>query len=335
MRLEDLDYDLPEELIAQEPLADRAASRLLRLDRQTGEVEHLAFRDVPRLLAPGDLLVMNDTRVSALRLFGERPTGGRVELLLLREREDGWEALAKPARKLGPGERVSFGAGLESTVLGDLGEGRRLLRFTAPGDVREALAALGETPLPPYVRTKIEDPERYQTVYASTPGSAAAPTAGLHFTEEVLAELEALGVRTARVTLDVGIDTFRPISADDPLAHRMHGERCRVPQATADAVADCEGRVIAVGTTSVRTLESMAVGPRQLVAGERDTDLYITPGFLFRVVDGMFTNFHMPRTTMLMMLAALAGHQALMDAYREAVERRYRFLSFGDSMFVS
>ena len=334
MRLSEFLYDLPPELIAQTPLEDRAASRLLVLDRRTGAVRHLSFRDVPQLLEPGDLLMVNDTRVTALRLLGRRASGGRVEALLLQDEGEGrFNALLRPAKRLKEGEQVAFEGGLVAKVVKDLGEGKKALAFDQP-DYRERLAAVGRVPLPPYVHEALRDPERYQTVYAAHAGSAAAPTAGLHFTNELLTQLEEQGVSMARVTLDVGLDTFRPISTEDVEDHAMHGERCALPQETADKIAECKGRVVAVGTTSVRTLESFASGKRAVEAGEKVTKLFIAPGYDFKVVDAMFTNFHMPGTTMMLLVSALAGREGVMAAYREAVEKRYRFLSFGDSMLV-
>lgn len=332
MRLDAFDYPLPEELIAQEPLADRAGSRLMHLELDSGRVVHRTFRDCVDLLREGDLLVMNDTRVTARRVFGEKPTGGRVELLLLRPTgPDTFWCLAKPGRRLQVGASVVV-EGLKGEVLEVDGEGLRLVAFE-PGAGR-ILSSAGEAPLPPYIHARLADEERYQTVYAASPGSAAAPTAGLHFTAEVLAALAAKGVGTARVTLDVSLDTFRPVTAETAAEHTMHGEVCRVGEETAEAVNGCRGRVVAVGTTSVRTLESFAVGARRVEAGEQLSKLFITPGYTFRVVDGMFTNFHMPRTTMLLMLAAMTGEGVLRDAYAEAVRERYRFLSFGDSMLI-
>ncbi len=334
MRLGDFLYDLPEELIAQTPLDDRAASRLLVLDKKTGEVQHRVFRDVVQILQPGDLLVMNDTRVSALRVYGSRQTGGRVEALLLEDCGDGrFVALMRPAKRLKPAEQIDFEGGLSATVEQDLGEGRRLIKF-GQQDYAERLSEVGLVPLPPYVREQIKDPERYQTVYASTKGSAAAPTAGLHFTNEVLDRLRSNGVKTATVTLDVSIDTFRPISTDDVDDHKMHGEKCSVPEQTAAAVAECKGRVIAVGTTTVRTLETFATDHRMVAVGATCSKLFIKPGYEFRAVDGMFTNFHLPGTTMMLLVSALAGRESVLNAYRDAVEKRYRLLSFGDSMLV-
>jgi S-adenosylmethionine:tRNA ribosyltransferase-isomerase len=334
-RLSDYDFDLPPELIAQEPLRDRAASRLLHLDRNSGEVSHRVFRDCVNLLQSGDVLVLNNTRVSALRLLGEKPNGGAVEFLLLTEFADGaFEALVRPGKSLRPGARARFGESLEAEIEGDLGQGRRKVRFSSTGDLRAEIDRAGMVPLPPYIVKSLQDPERYQTVYGVVPGSSAAPTAGLHFTREVLEQLQAKGVVTAWVTLHVGIDTFRPVLTEDVRSHVMHGEWCEVPVVTANKVNTSRGRVIAVGTTSVRTLESFAVGNRTVEPGAKVSDIYVVPGFDFQVVDGMFTNFHMPKTTMMLMISALAGRDAVMAAYRQAIAEGYRFLSFGDSMLI-
>jgi S-adenosylmethionine:tRNA ribosyltransferase-isomerase len=291
---------------------------------------------VPGILREGDLLVMNDTRVTALRLYGRKSTGGAIEALLLQPtgRAGEFVALMRPGRRLPPGAAVAFEGGLEATVREDLGGGRRRLAFAEAEDLDARLMAIGEAPLPPYVHTRLKDPERYQTIYARQPGSAAAPTAGLHFTDEILTQLKASGVETAFVTLDIGMDTFRPVKAERIAEHRMHGERCAAPPETAQAIARCQGRIVAVGTTVVRTLESLAQGPRQIAPRDVTTELFVRPGFECQVVDGMFTNFHMPRTSMLMMIAALAGKERVLRAYAEAVSLRYRFLSFGDSMLI-
>lgn len=325
----DLDYDLPEDRIAQAPLPDRAASKLLWLHRDSGRIEDRAFRDVAQILQPGDLLVVNDTRVTAKRLLGHKLSGGRVEALLLRERGEGrFEALVRPAKRLRVGATLQFGE-LRATVEVELPDGRRELRFEATPN----LESFGQVPLPPYIHARLADPERYQTVYGERPGSAAAPTAGLHFTPDLLDALRERGVEIATVTLDVGLDTFRPITGA-PERHAMHGEACEVSEATAGQIARAKGRIVAVGTTTVRTLESLAVGPRRVEPGRRETRLFITPGFAFQVVDGMFTNFHMPRTTMLLMIGAMAGPEAIQAAYRHALASDYRFLSFGDSMLI-
>lgn len=328
------DYELPERLIAQEPLADRASSRLLHIDRATGEIHHRRFRDVATLLREGDLLVVNDTRVTAMRLLGRKPTGGVCEIFPLTpvvEREA--TALVRPGRRLRPGAVVNLDGNVTATVLEELPEGQRRVRFDGP-EVEATLDRVGLAPLPPYIHRPLQDRERYQTVYNSTGGSAAAPTAGLHFTQELLAQLANQGVEIAKVNLDVGLDTFRPISAADPSEHAIHGEMCRMPANTADSVARCRGRVIAVGTTATRTLETFAIGPRRVEVGERESRLFIRPGYQFQVVDGMFTNFHMPRTTMLLMLCAMAGAEAVAVAYESAIQQNYRFLSFGDSMLI-
>ena len=334
MKLVEFDYDLPEELIAQRPLDDRSASRLLWLHRRDGLIEHRSFRDVTTILQEGDLLVLNDTRVTARRLLGHRKSGGKVEALVLREVGEFHEALTRPAKKLRPGEELEFQYGLKATVLEDCGAGLKRLKFDHEGDLASALLAAGSVPLPPYVRRLLVDEERYQTVYSSAPGSAAAPTAGLHFTTDILATLESKGVQTARVSLDVGLDTFRPVAVEEIGHHVIHGERCTVHVETAEAVQRCKGRIVAVGTTTVRTLETFATGPREIGTGSQVSRLFITPGFQFKVVDGMFTNFHLPRTTMLFMVSAIAGRDRLMAAYDEAVRTKYRFLSFGDSMLV-
>lgn len=333
-RLSDYDYVLPEELIAQTPLQDRSASRLMWL-RLDGGIEHRSFVDVVEILKPGDLLVMNDTRVSAIRLYGKKMTGAAVEALLLRETAPAcYEALVKPAKRLRIGAAISFADGLAASVVGELEDGIKVLEFKPVENFRERLAKVGLTPLPPYIHEILQDKERYQTVYGTVGGSAAAPTAGLHFTPELLGRLDERGIETAKVTLHVGIDTFRPVQVEDLDQHRMHGETCSVTDATVEMVRKCSGRVIAVGTTTVRTLESFADGPRQLRTGSMDSRLFIRPGFRFQIIDGMFTNFHLPRTTMLTMISALARRERILDAYREAVAANYRFLSFGDSMLI-
>ena len=330
-----MDYHLPPERIAQRPLADRAASKLLHLERATGRVHHRAFRDAPALLEPGDLLVLNDTRVSALRLLGRKPTGAEVEFFLLKETAPGtYEALVRPGKRLQPGSRVLFGDGLEGTVDAILPDTRRQVTLTHPLGLDQALRTYGRVPLPPYIHETLEDPERYQTVYARTDGSTAAPTAGLHFTREILDAIRQKGVKTAFVTLDVGLDTFRPIEAANLDDHPMHGERCSLPEETAEAIHNCTGRIVAVGTTAVRTLETFALGPGQVAPGETVSKLFLRPESNLQIVDGMFTNFHMPRTTMLLMLAAMAGTEPVAHAYQQALDGDYRFLSFGDSMLI-
>ncbi len=355
MRLELFDYPLPEELIAQTPVEPRDSSRLLHLPANGGP-RHLRFLDLPDLLQPGDLLVFNDTRVQPARVLGRKSTGAHVELLLLTRLAAGrWEALAFPARRLQPGVEILFGPEEAPTVCGRVvgvgSEGTRMIEFRpaeASGDCNEASAveadlrlhALGSMPLPPYIHQRLDDPERYQTLYAREEGSAAAPTAGLHFTPRVFHTLEQRGVRTAFVTLHVGIGTFRPVKTETIQEHRMHEEWYSLPAATARAINECTGRVIAVGTTTVRTLESAAAsapghGERPtLAAGAGKTSLYITPGYPFRVVDAMLTNFHMPKSSLVIMVSAFAGHDRVMAAYAEAVRERYRFFSFGDACFI-
>lgn len=334
-RLSDYDYELPEERIAQRPLEDRSASRLLWLEREKGSVHHHRFVDLPQLLEPGDLLVLNDTRVSAVRLFGRRPSGGKVEVLLLRKLDSGlYEAMLKPGKRLRPGSQVELEGTLTAIVEENLEPPLKSIRFVELGDLEAKLHTVGRTPLPPYIHEELRDGERYQTVYAASEGSAAAPTAGLHFTPEVFQALRARGVQVAKVTLDVSIDTFRPVESNDLSQHLMHGERSTVSQDAAHAISECKGRIVAVGTTVVRTLESFALGPRKIEAGSKQTKLFIRPGYHFQVVDGMLTNFHLPRTTMLMMIAAMAGREQVFRAYAEALRHGYRFLSFGDSMLI-
>ena len=330
-----LDYDLPEELIAQEAVEPRHNSRLLLLDPDGGAIRHLHFYDLPELLSEGDLLVLNDARVTARRLQGVKLGGGAIVEVLLQKRAQGGDgdlflAVCRPGRRLKPGARLLLEERFEAEVVAVVPDGRRLLRIPE----NEGIESAGETPLPPYIRAPLQEEERYQTVFARAPGSAAAPTAGLHFTPEMLARLRGSGVRTAYITLDIGLDTFRPISAERPEEHKMHGESFTVPAETADAVAAATGRIIAVGTTTTRTLESAAIGRRSVRAGSGETRLFIRPGYEFKVVDGLITNFHMPRTTMLMLVAALGGIENVRQAYTEAVQMRYRFLSLGDSMAV-
>jgi S-adenosylmethionine:tRNA ribosyltransferase-isomerase len=335
VRLSDFDYDLPEELIAQTPLTDRAASRLLHLDRHTGRIEHRNFRECASLLEPGDVLVMNNTRVNAWRFIGEKSTGAKVEILALKELEPGiFECLVKPAKRLKLNDPIRISDDLSARLLGHGEDAIRHIRFTSAHDLYRAMDAAGNVPLPPYITEALDDKERYQTVIAQHLGSAAAPTAGLHFTEEVLSALRERGVETAEVTLHVGIDTFRPIQVDDVTNHQMHGEVCEVTPATAQLINSRKGRLIAVGTTSVRTLETFANDLGIIESGRQESRIFIKPGYSFRAVDGMFTNFHLPKTTMLLMISALAGREKVLIAYAEAVEKRYRFLSFGDSMLI-
>ena len=340
MKKSDFAYDLPQELIAQTPLEQRDASRLMCLDKTTGEIRHRIFRELPELLREGDCLVMNDSRVIPARLFGTRPTGGSVEVVLLRDLGGGeWECLTRPGRKTPPGTEITFGGGeLTAVVTRAEADGNKVLRFRYEGIFLEILEKLGQMPLPPYIKEKLEDPERYQTVYARDPGSAAAPTAGLHFTRELLEEIESRGVKTCRVTLHVGLGTFRPVKEENIEDHPMHSEFCIVPEETAETVNRTHaegGRVIAVGTTSCRTLESFAGSDGILRAGSGWTDIFIYPGYRFRTVDALITNFHLPESTLIMLVSALADRENILNAYRRAVELRYRFFSFGDAMFIA
>ena len=340
LRRSDFAFDLPKELIAQHPLERRDSSRLFCLDRGSGEIRHRHFSDLPDILRPGDVLVMNDSRVMPSRLLGRKEgTGGAVELLLLGQKENGlWETLVKPGRRAKPGTRVVFGEGLlTGEIVEVVNEGNRLVRFTFEGEnIFRVLDRIGQMPLPPYITEKLEDRERYQTVYSRELGSAAAPTAGLHFTPELLETLRGKGVETGFVTLHVGLGTFRPVKAENITDHHMHSEFYTVPEETARMVtaAKKEGRrVIAVGTTSCRTLES-AWKDGALPACSGDTSIFIYPGYQFRVLDGLITNFHLPESTLIMLVSAFAGYEHTMNAYRVAVEERYRFFSFGDSMFI-
>lgn len=340
MKRQDFYFDLPEELIAQDPLEDRSSSRLLILDKKTGATSHHIFREIKDYLKPGDCLVINDTKVIPARLIGEKEgTGGKVEVLLLKRKEnDVWETLVKPGKKMKPGARVSFGDGLlKGEVLEVVEEGNRLIHFEYEGIFEEILDQLGEMPLPPYITHKLQDKNRYQTVYAKHEGSAAAPTAGLHFTPELLAAIEAKGVRIARVTLHVGLGTFRPVKVDDVTQHHMHSEYYQVTQEAADIINDTKkrgGRVIAVGTTSTRTLESVADEDGTMHAAGGWTEIFIYPGYKFKCIDALITNFHLPESTLLMLVSALAGKDHIMHAYETAVQERYRFFSFGDAMFI-
>lgn len=343
MRTEDYDYDLPSGLIAQEPVEPRDSCRLMVVDRVSGQIDHRIFTDLPEYLFPEDVLVVNDTRVMPSRLIGVKDeTGGSVEILLLRERyEDTWECLARPGRRLKPGTRVVFGDGdLTGLVVDQLEEsGGRLVRLTArDGSVMEAVRRIGEVPLPPYVTRPLADASQYQTVYARDERSAAAPTAGLHFTPGLLERIRDDGVRVVAVELDVGIDTFRPVAETDPRQHHIHSERFRVSEQAAAEINETRargGRVVAVGTTVVRTLESAFDAEHgKIVSREANTDLYILPGYRFSAVDAMVTNFHTPRSTLLMMVSAFAGRDLVLRAYRTAVAERYRMLSFGDAMLL-
>ena len=340
MKTADFDYDLPQELIAQDPLEQRDSSRLLILDKETGERTHKIFHDIIDYLHEGDCLVINNTKVIPARLIGEREgTGGKVEVLLLKRRLDNvWETLVKPGKKARPGMRLSFGGGLlHAEVQEVVDEGNRLIRFEYEGIFEEILDQLGQMPLPPYITHQLKDKNRYQTVYAKYEGSAAAPTAGLHFTEELLEQIQAKGVKIARVTLHVGLGTFRPVKVEDVTEHHMHTEFYHVSEEAADIINETKkqgGRVICVGTTSCRTIESAADDQGIVHATEGDTDIFIYPGYQFKVLDCLITNFHLPESTLLMLVSALAGKENIMAAYREAVEMRYRFFSFGDAMFI-
>ena len=340
MKRQDFYYELPEELIAQDPLADRASSRLMILGKETGETEHTDFHHIIDYLRPGDCLVINNTKVIPARLIGQREdTGGRVELLLLKRKEDNvWETLVKPGKKARPGARIVFGDGiLTAEILEIVQEGNRLVRFSYNGIFEEILDKLGQMPLPPYITHELKDKNRYQTVYAKYEGSAAAPTAGLHFTEELLAQIAKKGVNIAHVTLHVGLGTFRPVKVEDVSEHHMHTEYFRVTREAADVINETKakgGRVICVGTTSCRTIESAADEDGIVRAGDGETDIFIYPGYRFRVLDCLITNFHLPESTLLMLVSALAGKEQVLAAYREAVEERYRFFSFGDAMFI-
>ena len=340
MKTSDFYYDLPEELIAQDPLEDRTASRLLVLDRKTGAVKHKIFSDVIDYLNKGDCLVINNTRVIPARLIGEKEgTGGKVEVLLLKRRaNDVWETLVKPGKKLKPGAKITFGDGrLRAEVLEVVEEGNRLVIFHYEGIFEEILDSLGEMPLPPYITHKLEDKEMYQTVYAKYDGSAAAPTAGLHFTKELLSKIEEKGIKIASITLHVGLGTFRPVKVDDVNNHHMHTEWYEVNAEAADIINETKrngGRVICVGTTSCRTIESVADENGYMKAKTGETDIFIYPGYKFKVMDGLITNFHLPESTLVMLVSAFAGKENVLAAYETAVKERYRFFSFGDAMIL-
>ena len=340
MKTSDFNFELPEELIAQDPLEDRSASRLLVLNKETGETEHKIFKDIIDLVNPGDCLVLNNTKVIPARLLGvKEDTGAHVEVFLLKKlSKDTWETLVKPGKKLKPGARVIFGDGLlTATILDTMEEGIRKVLFEYDGIFEEVLDKLGEMPLPPYITHKLKDRDRYQTVYARYDGSAAAPTAGLHFTKGLLTELEAKGVRIAYVTLHVGLGTFRPVKVDDVANHHMHSEHYIITGEAADIINTTKengGRVICVGTTSCRTIESAADDTGKVIPGENDTQIFIYPGYSFKVLDALITNFHLPESTLVMLVSALAGKDNIMKAYKEAIDLRYRFLSSGDAMFI-
>lgn len=340
LRTKDYYFDLPEEQIAQDPLEDRTSSRLLVLHKKTGEREHKVFRDIKQFLKPGDCLVLNNTKVIPARLIGEKEgTGAKVEILLLKRKEnDVWETLVKPGKKARPGAKIVFGDGLlTGEVLSVEEEGNRLVQFSYEGIFEEVLDQLGQMPLPPYITHQLKDKNRYQTVYAKYDGSAAAPTAGLHFTNELLQEIENMGVNIAYVTLHVGLGTFRPVKVDNVLEHHMHSEFYQVNAEAAKKINDTKdagGRVICVGTTSCRTIESAADENGRLKPCSGDTDIFIYPGYKFKVLDCLITNFHLPESTLLMLVSALAGREQVLDAYKEAVDMGYRFFSFGDAMFI-
>lgn len=339
MKTHDFWYNLPEELIAQTPLEKRDTSRLMVLDRTSGEVQHKHFYDMIDSVNPGDCLVLNDSRVLPARLLGKRPTGGAVELLLLRDLGDGtWECLAKPGKKCTQGQEVIFGNGeLKATVESVQEDGNRIVKFHYEGIFLEVLERLGKMPLPPYIKAELQDQERYQTVYSKEVGSAAAPTAGLHFTNALLDELRKKGVNVAFVTLHVGLGTFRPVKAENILEHHMHAELCMISQETADLLNKTRkngGRIICVGTTSCRTLESLVNDDGTFEAKSKWTEIFIYPGYQFKAMDGLITNFHLPESTLVMLVSAFAGREHVLSAYEEAVNQKYRFFSFGDAMMI-
>jgi len=341
MKKSDFYFDLPEELIAQDPLEDRSSSRLLVVDKKTGKTQHRIFKDIVEYLRPGDCLVLNNTKVIPARLYGEREgTGGQVEVLLLKRKEaDTWETLVRPGKKCKPGQKLVFGDGkLKAEVLETVEDGNRIVKFYYDGIWEEVLDSLGEMPLPPYITHKLQDKTRYQTVYAKFDGSAAAPTAGLHFTPELLADIEKRGIKLAYVTLHVGLGTFRPVKEENILDHHMHTEFYQVSQEAADIINSTKangGRVICVGTTSCRTIESAADANGHIEAGCGDTSIFIYPGYTFKVLDCLITNFHLPESTLVMLVSALAGREHTLAAYEEAVKERYRFFSFGDACFFT
>ena len=339
MKKSDFYFELPPELIAQTPLEKRDSSRLMCMDRETGEVSHRVFSDLAELLRPGDCLVMNDSRVLPARLLGTRETGGAVEVLLLRDLGGGeWECLTRPGRKTRPGTRLSFGGGeLSADVVSVAEGGNRVIKFNYDGIFLEVLERLGKMPLPPYIKEELQDSERYQTVYSRELGSAAAPTAGLHFTKELLEKIAAKGVRECFVTLHVGLGTFRPVKEDEIEDHDMHSEFCIIPEETARTVNECRakgGRVVCVGTTSCRTLESFANEDGTVDAKSGWTNIFIYPGYKFKCMDALITNFHLPESTLVMLVSAFAGREHILNAYNEAVANKYRFFSFGDAMYL-
>lgn len=339
MKTHDFWYDLPEELIAQTPLEKRDTSRLLAMDRQTGALAHRHFFDIIDYLNPGDCLVMNDSRVLPARLLGHRPTGGAVEVLLLRDLGGGkWECLTKPGKKTQPGQEIIFGDGqLTATVDSVQEDGNRVVEFHYEGIFLEILEQLGKMPLPPYIKAELADQERYQTVYSREVGSAAAPTAGLHFTKELLEKIEKKGIRLAYVTLHVGLGTFRPVKAEEISQHHMHAELCMISQETADILNQTKaagGRIVCVGTTSCRTLESLVNEDGSFEPRSKWTEIFIYPGYQFKAMDALITNFHLPESTLVMLVSAFAGREHVLNAYNEAVKERYRFFSFGDAMYI-
>lgn len=340
MNVSDFNFELPEELIAQDPLEDRSSSRLLVLDKETGAVEHKVFKDVTSYLKKGDCLVINDTKVIPARLFGvKEDTEAKIEVLLLKRKEhDVWETLVKPGKKAKPGTVIVFGDGLlTGTVIDVVEEGNRLIQFSYEGIFEEILDELGQMPLPPYITHQLQDKNRYQTVYAKHDGSAAAPTAGLHFTKELLQQIEEMGVTIAHVTLHVGLGTFRPVKVDDILDHHMHSEFYMVEEDQAKKINDAKaagGRIICVGTTSCRTIESATGEDGILRAGSGWTEIFIYPGYRFKILDALITNFHLPESTLVMLVSALAGREQVLHAYQEAIGQRYRFFSFGDAMLI-
>ena len=339
MKTSDFNFELPEELIAQTPLERRDSSRLLTLDKNTGAVGHHHFYDLPDFLRPGDCLVLNDSRVLPARLIGHRPTGGTCEVLLLVDRGEGcWECLVRPGKKLRTGAQIIFGQGqLTATIERELEDGKRLVQFHYQGIFLEILEELGKMPLPPYIKAELENQERYQTVYSKVVGSAAAPTAGLHFTPELLDNIQEMGVKGCYVTLHVGLGTFRPVKAEDIRDHEMHSEFCMISQETADIINETKrngGRVICVGTTSCRTIESFAAEDGTMTQRSGWTNIFIYPGYRFKVLDALVTNFHLPQSTLIMLVSALAGREHVLNAYQEAVKEKYRFFSFGDAMFI-
>lgn len=339
MKTHDFWYDLPQELIAQTPLEKRDNSRLMVMDRVTGQIAHRHFYDLPEYLRPGDCLVMNDSRVLPARLLGHRPTGGAVEILLLRDLGNKkWECLCKPGRKMQVGSRVTFGDGeLEAAVTEVREDGNRIVEFSYEGIFLEVLERLGKMPLPPYITAELKDQERYQTVYSREVGSAAAPTAGLHFTKELLEKIRDMGVDEAYVTLHVGLGTFRPVKTQEVLEHHMHSELCMINEETARKLNETRargGRIICVGTTSCRTLESLVNEDGSFSAKSRWTDIFIYPGYAFKAMDGLITNFHLPESTLIMLVSAFSSRENILSAYREAVREKYRFFSFGDAMVI-